>query len=99
MADKEQDRAAAYGKIIAKAWRDESFKAKLLADPQGTLEQAGVGIPAGVTVKVVENTGSHFHFVLPAKPTGALSDDELDRAAGASGCGTATYSGAQKHPD
>src|SRR4029453_12623925 len=75
MADKEQDKASAYGKVIARAWRDPSFKAKLLADPQGTLRQAGVSIPAGVTVKVVENTHAHFHFVLPAKPSGALTDE------------------------
>ena len=95
MADKEQDKASAYGKIIAKAWRDPSFKAKLLADPQGTLRQAGVSIPAGMTVKVVENTGTHFHFVLPAKPSGALSDEELDRAAGAGvtgPCGSTDFS-------
>ena len=82
MADKEQDKGSAYGKVIAKAWHDPSFKAKLLAKPQGTLRQTGVSIPAGVTVKVVENTGTHFHFV-PAKPSGELSDEELDHAAGA----------------
>ena len=87
MADREQGKASAYGKVIAKAWRDPAFKAKLLADPQGTLRQAGVSVPAGVTVTVVENTGTHFHFVLPTKPTGALSDEELDRAAGGeAGC-------------
>jgi Nitrile hydratase, alpha chain len=80
--DKEQNVASAYGKVIAKAWRDPSFKAKLIADPQGTLRQAGVSIPAGVTVKVVENTGTQFHFVLPAMPSGALSDVELDHASG-----------------
>ena len=34
MTDKRKD--AGYGKIIAKAWRDPSFKARLIADPQGT---------------------------------------------------------------
>jgi nitrile hydratase alpha subunit len=87
MADREQDKASAYGKVIAKAWRDPAFKAKLIADPQATLLQAGVSLPAGVTVKVVENTGTHFHFVLPARPSGALSDEELDNAAGGeAGC-------------
>jgi hypothetical protein len=81
--DKEQDKASAYGKIIAKAWRDPSFKAKLIADPQAILRQAGVSLPAGVTVNVVENTGTHFHFVLPAKPSEPLSDDALDKLAGA----------------
>ena len=82
MANTERDGAAAYGKVVAKAWRDPSFKAKLIADPKSILKQAGVSIPTGVTVKVVEDTGTHFHIVLPAKPAGALSDEALDKAAG-----------------
>jgi len=85
MANTERDGAAAYAKVIAKAWRDPSFKAKLIADPQSILKQAGVSIPAGVTVKVVENTATHLHFVLPSKPTGKLSDEALDAAAGGVG--------------
>ena len=85
MANTERDRAAAYGKVIARAWRDPSFKAKLIAAPQDTLRQAGVDIPDGVTVKVLENTDMHFHLVVPARPAGALSDEELDQAAGGTG--------------
>jgi Nitrile hydratase, alpha chain len=81
MANTERDGAAAYAKVIAKAWRDPSFKAKLLADPQAVLEEAGMAVPAGVTVKVVENTATHFHVVLPPKPTGQLSDEALDTVA------------------
>ena len=77
-----EDKAATYGKIIAKAWRDPSFKAKLLANPQVVLKEAGLAVPAGVTVKIVENTATHLHFVLPAKPGGQLSDEALDAAAG-----------------
>jgi len=98
MSNADQDSTATYGKIIAKAWRDPSFKAKLIADPHAVLKQAGVPVPAGVTVKVVENTDTHFHLVLPPKPAGALSDEALDKAAGADNCGSATYSAAQRHP-
>ncbi len=83
MSQTDQDKAAAaHGKIIAKAWRDPAFKAKLMADPQATLKEAGVAVPAGVTVTVVENTAQHFHLVLPPKPTGVLSDEALDGVAG-----------------
>jgi hypothetical protein len=82
MSQTEQDNAAARGKIIARAWRDPAFKAKLLADPHAALKDAGVSVPAGVTVKVVENTDTHVHLVLPPKPTGDLSDAELDKVAG-----------------
>jgi len=87
MAETKQDNAAAYGKIVAKAWRDPAFKAKLLADPQAILKDAGVAVPAGVTVKVVENSASLFHLVLPPKPTGEISDEDLDRVAGGSSGG------------
>jgi len=81
MSKPEQDKAAAYSKIIAKAWRDPAFKAKLMADPHGAIEQAGIAIPAGLTVKVVENSETHVHLVLPPRP-GELSDASLERVAG-----------------
>jgi hypothetical protein len=87
MADSEQGKAkAAYGKVIARAWRDPAFKARLLADPHGALKDAGVAVPAGVTVKAVENTDKHFHLVLPPKPAGELSDEALDKVAGGDAC-------------
>ena len=67
--------------IIAKCWADEAFKAKLLADPAATLKAEGAEVPAGLTVKAVENTDQVFHLVIPAKPTD-LSDEDLDKVAG-----------------
>jgi hypothetical protein len=81
MAETKPDKAAAYGKMVARAWRDPAFKAKLLADPHAALKDAGIPVPAGVTVKVVENTDTHFHLVLPPKPAHELSDEALDRVA------------------
>ena len=83
MSQTDHDKAtAAHGKIIARAWRDPAFKAKLMADPHGVLEEAGLQVRDGVTVKVVENTDTHHHLVLPPKPSGELSDAELDKVAG-----------------
>lgn len=79
MAETEQDKAATYGGIIAKAWSDPAFKAKLLADPHAALKDVGVSVAAGVTVTVVEDTDTQFHFVLPPKPTRELSVEELDK--------------------
>ena len=81
MSDGGPSTPAQYGKVIAKAWREPAFKAKLIADPRATLAEAGVAIPAGVTVKVLEDTTTHLHFVLPPKPTGQLSDEALDKVA------------------
>ena len=85
MANTARDNATAYGKLVARAWRDPAFKAKLIADPQAVLKEAGMAVPAGATVKVVENTGTHLHFVLPPKPVGQLSDEALDEVAGGAG--------------
>jgi Nitrile hydratase, alpha chain len=85
MANTGRDNAAAYGKLVARAWCDPAFKAKLIADPQAVLREAGMAVPAGATVKVVENTGTHLHFVLPPKPVGQLSDEALDEVAGGAG--------------
>jgi hypothetical protein len=83
MSDEKQKTAAVQGKIIARAWRDPAFKAKLIADPKAVLQEAGVTLPADITVQVLENTDTHMHFVLPPKPNGALSDEALDKVAGA----------------
>jgi len=90
---------AAYAKVIARAWRDPAFKAKLIADPEGTLREAGAPVPPGVKMTVVENTSKHFHLVLPLKPTAELSDEALDMVAGGStGGGTAVYQGGPEGP-
>jgi hypothetical protein len=59
---------AAAKRIIAKTWRDEAFRRRLLRNPRAVLHEEGVRVPAGVKVKVVQNTGRVFHFLLPAKP-------------------------------
>ena len=94
MAQQDKKRQA-YGKVVARTWRDPAFKAKLMADPQGTLTGAGITVPAGATVTILENTATHFHLVLPPKPMDALSDDALDSLAGGvmhcGGCSSSDY--------
>lgn len=73
------------GQIIAKCWADEGFKRKLLADPAATLKAEGVELPAGMSVKALENTDKVFHLVIPAKPADLskdLSDEELEEVVG-----------------
>ncbi len=74
-----------YGKVVAKAWSDEDFKAKLMADPKSVLKENGVEVPDDIEIKVVENSDKQVHFILPPKPKeGQLSDEELGRVAGGS---------------
>ena len=72
--------------LIAKCWADEGFKHELLADPEATLKAEGVELPAGRSIKALENTDKVFHLVIPAKPAD-LSDEDLDKVAG----GTIAY--------
>lgn len=60
--------ARAAKRIIAKAWRDEGYRRRLIRNPRAVLKEEGVRVPSGVKVKVVQNTSRVFHFLLPAKP-------------------------------
>ncbi len=71
-------------KAIARAWADAAYKTKLVSDPHAALSEAGVSVPTGTTVKVIENTADTVHVVLPAAPAKAseMSIDELEKVAG-----------------
>ncbi len=70
--------------IIAKAWKDPTFKKKLLSNPKETLESCGIKIPANINVKVIEDSANTYTFVLPAAPKNAhtLTEADLAKVAG-----------------
>jgi hypothetical protein len=70
--------------VVAKALTDAAFKAELLKNPAAAVEKAtGVKVPAGTTIKVVENSASVVHLVLPAHAApGSLTDADLKKVAG-----------------
>ncbi len=71
-----------YAKIIAQAWVDEEFKAKLLADPATVLKENGIEIPEGMTVKVIEQKENEIQIPLPEKPANLnLAVEELQERA------------------
>ncbi len=72
----------AYDKVVAKAWGDHDFKAKLLADPMTVLKEYGLAIPEDVEFRVVENTDKIVHLILPPEPAGQLSEEKLEVVAG-----------------
>jgi hypothetical protein len=55
--------------LIAQVWADEGFRARLLADPGVVMAEAGIKVPKGVSVIVLEDTSDKAHFVIPAKPS------------------------------
>lgn len=74
---------AAFGKVIAQAWSDDAYKARLVSDPASVLSEAGIELESGVSIEVVEDTASIRHLVLPAAPAeGELSEDALEQVAG-----------------
>ncbi len=80
-----QKAADAWAGIVTRAWREPSFKMAPLADPAATLAELGVTLPTGVKLVAVENTADRVHVVLPAKPSAALSESDLDKVAGGVG--------------
>ncbi|GEM_PF-976289 len=55
--------------IIKKAWEDPAFKTSLLSEPKEAIKAAfGIDIPAGIDLKVVEETASQYFLVLPPNP-------------------------------
>ena len=69
---------------IAKAWADEDYKQRLLSDAPSVLREEGLDVPEGMEIKVLENTKSLFHMVLPAAPEsedGAIENVEERLAA------------------
>jgi hypothetical protein len=57
-----------WGRIVARAWGDPAFKARLLADPAAVLKEYGLLPPPGLQLKVVENSDAVVHLVLPREP-------------------------------
>ena len=70
-------------RVIGQAMSDPAFRKRLLADPARTLRGAGVEVPEGVTIEVVEDTATRVHLVLPSNPTdGSVTEAELEQAVG-----------------
>ena len=71
-------------KIIAKAWKDEAFKNKLLNSPKEVLKEYGIDTK-DVKIEVMQESQNQFYFLLPLAPTTALtlSESELEKLAAA----------------
>jgi hypothetical protein len=67
-----------FSQLVARAWADDAFKRRLLDEPKAVLAEAGIEIPEGVQVRVMEDTNNIQHLVLPAGPTeGEMSEEQL----------------------
>jgi hypothetical protein len=97
----QQDFWKQWDQIVARAWADDAFRRRLVADPTAVLQEHGIAVPTGVGLRVVEDTASQVHLVLPAKPSDEeLSEDDLGRVAAAycRGCGGCRSCGGCRTP-
>jgi len=70
--------AKQYGRLVARAWADEAFKQRLLAEPAPVLAAQGIDFPPGMAVRLHEDTPTLVHLTLPPP----LTDDPSDEASG-----------------
>ena len=54
-----------FGQLIQSAVNDEKLRRKFVAAPRQTLAEAGIALPDGLDVQVLENTDKVIHLVLP----------------------------------
>lgn len=72
-----------WDQIVTKAWQDDKLKNRLLAEPAAVFQEFGLEVPAGVQLRVVENTDQVVYLTLPAKPQdGELTEEDLENVAG-----------------
>lgn len=73
-----------YRKMIVRAWKDPSFRKRLLSDPKSTLKELGIAFPKDAKIRCVENTEKEITIVLPQNPASlaSSSEEELYKIAG-----------------
>jgi Nitrile hydratase, alpha chain len=54
-----------FGQLVQRATADPALRRRLLQSPKQVLAEAGIALPAGIEVEVVENTDKVIHLVLP----------------------------------
>ena len=68
MPDSKQNLSKIWARVVAKAWADEEYKRRLLADPAAVAREEGVPVPEGLTLKVIEDAPGTRTLVLPPRP-------------------------------
>ena len=93
-----------WAQVVARAWADAAFEARLVADPRAVLCEAGLQVPAGLAVRVQEAPGGPEApmpgacFVLPPKPAADELACEPLANLEASGAGRLCGKGGTPHP-
>jgi hypothetical protein len=78
-----QENMKKWAQLVARAWTDDKLKQRLLDAPEAVLREHGLDVPAGVEMRVVENTPKVTYLTLPLKP--ALEVTEFNQLVGIAG--------------
>jgi hypothetical protein len=82
---KVQEKLKKWSQLVAHVWDDEQLKQRLVHNPAAVLRENGLEVPAGVEIRVVENTDKVHYLVLPPKPLDSASEltsEQIDAVVG-----------------
>ena len=69
--------------LVVNSVKNNQLKQQFINDPKGTLtRECGIELPEEMSVKVMENSESSTHYIIPPGNMGELSDEELKQVAG-----------------
>jgi hypothetical protein len=74
-----------WAQLVARAWSDPAYKKRLLAHPAAVLREAGLEVPEGVEIKVLEESARRRYLIIPDAPPevdSQLSEEDLESIAG-----------------
>jgi len=54
----------AYAKVVLQAWFDGTLKSQLQTDPRAVLAKAGISVPTGITINMLDETATLDYLVL-----------------------------------
>ncbi|HEV8716286.1 MAG TPA: NHLP leader peptide family RiPP precursor [Candidatus Binatia bacterium] len=54
-----------FGQLVQRATEDPALRQRLLQSPKQVLTEAGIILPEGIEVEILENTDKVIHLVLP----------------------------------
>ena len=72
-SDSERNRVI-FASVIASCWKDQEYRDRFIADPNGVCLSEGIVVPEGVRFVVKENNSQTTYIVLPTQDVGEAVD-------------------------
>ena len=83
MSGNEEQIKELWATLVARSWEDPYLMRRLLEEPASVLQENGVEIPAGSTIRTFEDDGHTIVLPIAGKPADTeLSEAELESVAG-----------------